>query len=29
MGWDVETGIPKPAKLTELGLDWLIDEVKR
>ena len=29
MGWDPDTGIPAPAKLIELGLDWLIDEVKR
>ena len=29
MGWNPETGIPTPAKLIELGLDWLIDEVKR
>jgi len=29
MGWNAETGIPTPAKLIELGLDWLIDEVKR
>ena len=29
MGWDVNTGIPSPCKLIELGLDWLIDEVKR
>jgi len=29
MGWGPNNGIPKPAKLTELGLDWLIDEVKR
>ena len=29
MGWDPDTGIPTPAKLIELGLDWLIDEVKR
>lgn len=28
MGWNVDTGIPTPAKLIELGLDWLIDEVK-
>jgi len=28
MGWDPDTGIPTPAKLIELGLDWLIDEVK-
>ncbi|MFH1940417.1 MAG: aldehyde ferredoxin oxidoreductase C-terminal domain-containing protein, partial [bacterium] len=29
MGWNANTGIPTPAKLIELGLDWLIDEVKR
>jgi len=29
MGWDPDIGIPTPAKLLELGLDWLIDEVKR
>ena len=28
MGWDVDTGIPSEAKLTELGLDWLVGEVK-
>jgi len=28
MGWNTDTGIPTPAKLIELGLDWLIDEVK-
>jgi len=28
MGWDTNDGIPKPTKLIELGLDWLIDEVK-
>jgi len=28
MGWDVDTGIPTPVKLIELGLDWLINEVK-
>jgi len=28
MGWDPDTGIPTPAKLIELGLHWLIDEVK-
>ncbi|MCK5767705.1 MAG: aldehyde ferredoxin oxidoreductase family protein [Candidatus Atribacteria bacterium] len=28
MGWDVNTGIPTEAKLTELGLDWLVSEVK-
>jgi aldehyde:ferredoxin oxidoreductase len=27
MGWHPETGIPTPAKLIELGLHWLIDEV--
>jgi len=29
MGWNPDTGIPTPAKLIELGLDWLIDELKR
>ncbi|MGB6370849.1 MAG: aldehyde ferredoxin oxidoreductase C-terminal domain-containing protein [Atribacterota bacterium] len=29
MGWGPDNGIPTPAKLIELGLDWLIDEVKR
>lgn len=29
MGWDPNNGIPTPAKLIELGLDWLVDEVKR
>jgi aldehyde:ferredoxin oxidoreductase len=29
MGWDADTGIPTTAKLIELGLDWLTDEVKR
>jgi len=28
MGWNPDNGIPTPAKLIELGLDWLIDEVK-
>lgn len=28
MGWDADTGIPTPAKLIELGLDWLIKELK-
>jgi len=28
MGWNPDTGIPFTAKLIELGLDWLIDEVK-
>jgi len=28
MGWNPDTGIPTPAKLIELGLDWLIDEAK-
>ena len=28
MSWNPDTGIPTPAKLIELGLDWLIDEVK-
>jgi len=29
MGWGPDNGIPTPAKLIELGLDWLTDEVKR
>jgi len=29
MGWNPDTGIPTSAKIIELGLDWLIDEVKR
>jgi aldehyde:ferredoxin oxidoreductase len=28
MGWGPDNGIPSPAKLIELGLDWLIEEVK-
>jgi len=28
MGWNPDTGIPTSVKLLELGLDWLIDEVK-
>jgi len=28
MGWNPDTGIPAFAKLIELGLDWLVDEVK-
>jgi len=28
MGWGPDNGIPTPAKLIELGLDWLTDEVK-
>jgi len=28
MGWDPDNGIPSTAELIELGLDWLIDEVK-
>jgi aldehyde:ferredoxin oxidoreductase len=27
MDWGPDTGIPAPAKLLELGLDWLIEEV--
>jgi aldehyde:ferredoxin oxidoreductase len=27
MGWNPDNGIPTTAKLIELGLDWLIDEV--
>ncbi|GAH39974.1 unnamed protein product, partial [marine sediment metagenome] len=29
MGWNPDNGIPTPAKLIELGLDWLIEEVSR
>jgi len=29
MGWNPDSGIPTTAKLIELGLDWLIDEVTR
>ena len=29
MGWNPDTGIPTPAKLIELGLDLLIEEVSR
>jgi len=29
MGWNPDSGISTPAKLIELGLDWLIDEGKR
>jgi len=28
MGWNADTGIPNPAKLIELSLDWLVNEVK-
>lgn len=28
MGWNPDTGIPTPAKLIELGLDWLVNEFK-
>jgi len=28
MGWDANTGVPSYGKLLELGLSWLIDEVK-
>jgi len=28
MGWNADTGIPTPAKLIELGLDWLVEEVR-
>jgi len=28
MGWDANSGIPTRSKLIELGLDWLVDEVK-
>jgi len=28
MGWDVDTGVPSVEELTELGLDWLVREVK-
>jgi len=26
MGWDPNTGLPTPAKLIELGLDWLLEK---
>jgi aldehyde:ferredoxin oxidoreductase len=26
-GWDVKTGVPKRAKLEELGLDWVADQL--
>ncbi|MFV1859523.1 MAG: aldehyde ferredoxin oxidoreductase family protein [Anaerolineales bacterium] len=26
-GWDVKTGVPKRAKLDELGLDWVADQL--
>lgn len=29
MGWNPDNGIPTPAKLIELSLDWLINEVKQ
>jgi aldehyde:ferredoxin oxidoreductase len=29
MGWDPETGLPTRAKLYELGLDWVVDEMDR
>ena len=28
MGWNPDSGVPTPAKLIELNLDWLIDEVR-
>ena len=28
MGWEADTGVPSYSKLLELGLSWLIDEVK-
>jgi len=28
MGWNPDTGTPSAAKLIELGLDWLVNEVK-
>jgi len=28
MGWDSKTGIPSEAKLIELGLQWLVEEIK-
>jgi len=28
MGWNPDTGITTPAKLIELGLNWLVGEVK-
>lgn len=29
MGWNPDSGVPTPAKLIELNLDWLIGEVKQ
>jgi hypothetical protein len=29
MGWDAETGLPTRAKLYELELDWVVDELER
>ncbi|MCJ7789639.1 MAG: aldehyde ferredoxin oxidoreductase C-terminal domain-containing protein [Candidatus Atribacteria bacterium] len=28
MGWNPDSGVPTPAKLIELNLDWLIEEVR-
>jgi hypothetical protein len=28
MSWDVKTGIPSSEKLIELGLDWLVEEIR-
>jgi len=28
MGWDANSGIPTRSKLIELGLNWLVDEIK-
>jgi len=27
MGWDEQTGIPREAKLHELGIGWVVDEL--
>jgi aldehyde:ferredoxin oxidoreductase len=26
-GWDLQTGKPTPAKLNELGLDWVVKDI--
>jgi len=28
-GWDERTGVPTAGKLWELGLDWLVDELRK
>jgi aldehyde:ferredoxin oxidoreductase len=27
MGWDEQTGVPREAKLHELGIGWVVDEL--